>query len=290
MAILSAAVDRYKELCEGKYAGRTVDRFQVIRGVEFSYSPPPKSAVPYAAALRPEGMSPPARPSPQISNGGSTGGSSQKENMDESDQTVHSVPQGISSSPGIALDFSNVQVHFPSLSPSNDVVTTAPLCTTMHNNTRMAIAPSMLPATPSIDRVLIETQRLNIMDNDTNTNSNSQSSMLTLMPSPLPAVRHMAAQQGPMTPGSELWPSSTAPTFFVDPPAQASSAHTQDNSSFWSIAPLAEDMGEYFIIYFLVCVQNSGSRVVYYINLCLPFFFLCRVPLWPAPGECCPGY
>ena len=54
LAILSEAVERYKELCEGKYCGKFVDRVQVIRGVEFFYSPPPRSAVPFAAALRPE--------------------------------------------------------------------------------------------------------------------------------------------------------------------------------------------------------------------------------------------
>lgn len=54
VSILSEAVDRYKDLCEGKYCGKPVDRVQVIRGVEFYYSPPPRSAVPYAAPLKPE--------------------------------------------------------------------------------------------------------------------------------------------------------------------------------------------------------------------------------------------
>lgn len=55
VAVLTDAIDLYKELCEGKYCGKVVDRVQIIRGVEFFYSPPPRSAVPFAAALRPEG-------------------------------------------------------------------------------------------------------------------------------------------------------------------------------------------------------------------------------------------
>lgn len=54
LAILCEAIELYKELCEGKYCGKHVDRCQYIRGVEFVYSPPPRSAVPYAAALKPE--------------------------------------------------------------------------------------------------------------------------------------------------------------------------------------------------------------------------------------------
>ncbi|KAL4524956.1 hypothetical protein Ndes2526B_g07141 [Nannochloris sp. 'desiccata'] len=54
LAILCEAIELYKELCEGKYCGKHVDRCQYIRGVEFFYSPPPRSAVPYAAALKPE--------------------------------------------------------------------------------------------------------------------------------------------------------------------------------------------------------------------------------------------
>lgn len=50
-------MERYKELCEGKYCGQTVDRIQRIRGVDFYYSPPPRSAVPYAAALKPDSSS-----------------------------------------------------------------------------------------------------------------------------------------------------------------------------------------------------------------------------------------
>jgi hypothetical protein len=57
LACVYDAVERYKELCEGKYCGQTVDRIQRIRGVEFYYSPPPRSAVPYAAALKPDSSS-----------------------------------------------------------------------------------------------------------------------------------------------------------------------------------------------------------------------------------------
>lgn len=57
LACLCDAVDRYKELCEGKYCGQAVDRVQRIRGIEFYYSPPPRSAVPYAAALKPDSSS-----------------------------------------------------------------------------------------------------------------------------------------------------------------------------------------------------------------------------------------
>ena len=52
LEIIKAAVDRYKDLCEGKYCGQYVDRIQEIMGVKFFYSPPPRSAVPYAAALK----------------------------------------------------------------------------------------------------------------------------------------------------------------------------------------------------------------------------------------------
>ena len=49
--IIHQAVERYKELCEGKRRGEFVQRAQRIRGVEFSYQPPPRSAAPQAAAL-----------------------------------------------------------------------------------------------------------------------------------------------------------------------------------------------------------------------------------------------
>ncbi|GBF97607.1 hypothetical protein Rsub_10743 [Raphidocelis subcapitata] len=50
--VVTAAVDRYKELCEGKYSGQAVPRVQRVLGVEFAYQPPPKSTVPYAASLK----------------------------------------------------------------------------------------------------------------------------------------------------------------------------------------------------------------------------------------------
>ena len=51
--IIHQAVERYKELCEGKRRGEFVQRAQRIRGVEFSYQPPPRSAAPQAAAKHP---------------------------------------------------------------------------------------------------------------------------------------------------------------------------------------------------------------------------------------------
>ena len=49
--IIHEAVERYKELCEGKRRGEFVQRLQYIRGVEFSYQPPPKNAMPNAASV-----------------------------------------------------------------------------------------------------------------------------------------------------------------------------------------------------------------------------------------------
>lgn len=52
MTIITAAIDRYKDLCEGRCCGQAVGRVQRIMGVEFSYQPPPKNVVPFAAALK----------------------------------------------------------------------------------------------------------------------------------------------------------------------------------------------------------------------------------------------
>ncbi|DBB03863.1 TPA: hypothetical protein ACH3X1_012952 [Trebouxia sp. C0004] len=52
LGIICDAVDRYKDLCEGRYCGQFVGRIQKVRGVEFSYQPPPRNIVPYAAALK----------------------------------------------------------------------------------------------------------------------------------------------------------------------------------------------------------------------------------------------
>ena len=41
-----------QELSEGRYAGQAVPRAQRVLGVEFSYQPPPKNVVPYAASLK----------------------------------------------------------------------------------------------------------------------------------------------------------------------------------------------------------------------------------------------
>jgi hypothetical protein len=52
LELISAAVDRYCDLTGGAYCGHSVERVQVIEGVSFIYSPPPRAAVPFAAALR----------------------------------------------------------------------------------------------------------------------------------------------------------------------------------------------------------------------------------------------
>lgn len=49
--IIQAAVQRYKDLCEGKSQGIYVQRQQYVNGVEFCYQPPPKSKCPTAALL-----------------------------------------------------------------------------------------------------------------------------------------------------------------------------------------------------------------------------------------------
>eukprot|EP01026_Neomeris_dumetosa_P014932 TRINITY_DN15560_c0_g1_i3.p1 TRINITY_DN15560_c0_g1~~TRINITY_DN15560_c0_g1_i3.p1 ORF type:complete len:219 (+),score=19.20 TRINITY_DN15560_c0_g1_i3:256-912(+) len=52
--IMVTAVDRYKELSEGKFEGQVVDKEQTILGIEFHYQPPPKHAVPVAARIKSE--------------------------------------------------------------------------------------------------------------------------------------------------------------------------------------------------------------------------------------------
>jgi len=49
--IMLLAVERYKELSEGKYKGMRVSASQIVEGVEFTYRPPPKGRVPHAAAI-----------------------------------------------------------------------------------------------------------------------------------------------------------------------------------------------------------------------------------------------
>lgn len=49
--IIQSAVQRYKDLCEGKSEGIYVQRQQYVHGVEFCYQPPPKSKCPTAALL-----------------------------------------------------------------------------------------------------------------------------------------------------------------------------------------------------------------------------------------------
>lgn len=55
LTIIVAAVDRYKELCEGRCSGMAVGRLQHVVGVDFSYQPPPRNLVPFAAALKSTG-------------------------------------------------------------------------------------------------------------------------------------------------------------------------------------------------------------------------------------------
>ncbi|CAD7698722.1 unnamed protein product [Ostreobium quekettii] len=50
--IMYEAVDRYKKLSEGLFAGQHVERCQTIRDVQFFYQPPPRGKVPYAAGIK----------------------------------------------------------------------------------------------------------------------------------------------------------------------------------------------------------------------------------------------
>lgn len=52
LTIIKHAVERYRDLYEGGYCNQFVDPIQVIMGVEFTYSPPPRKAVPYAAGIK----------------------------------------------------------------------------------------------------------------------------------------------------------------------------------------------------------------------------------------------
>eukprot|EP00887_Chlorella_sp_A99_P001213 scaffold14.g1213.t1 len=55
LGVVCDAVARYKELCEGKYAGQSVPRLQRVSGMDFAYQPPPRNIVPFAASLRGQG-------------------------------------------------------------------------------------------------------------------------------------------------------------------------------------------------------------------------------------------
>lgn len=55
VAVVGAAVKRYKQLTEGPCAGRVVARLQDIDGVLFRYSPPPVRRVPLAAQVESAG-------------------------------------------------------------------------------------------------------------------------------------------------------------------------------------------------------------------------------------------
>lgn len=52
LTVICQAVDRYKSLCEGQYAGKVTARIQRINGIEFTYQPPPRSAAPFAAQIK----------------------------------------------------------------------------------------------------------------------------------------------------------------------------------------------------------------------------------------------
>lgn len=46
------AVDKYKSLTEGGYAGKIVSHVQHVSGIDFFYQPPPRSKMPQAASLK----------------------------------------------------------------------------------------------------------------------------------------------------------------------------------------------------------------------------------------------
>ena len=52
LQVITDAVDRYCDLCGGRFMHQAVEREQTVRGCAFFYSPPPRAAVPFAAALR----------------------------------------------------------------------------------------------------------------------------------------------------------------------------------------------------------------------------------------------
>eukprot|EP01024_Parvocaulis_polyphysoides_P027731 TRINITY_DN25098_c0_g1_i1.p1 TRINITY_DN25098_c0_g1~~TRINITY_DN25098_c0_g1_i1.p1 ORF type:complete len:475 (-),score=57.88 TRINITY_DN25098_c0_g1_i1:863-2287(-) len=50
--VVIAAIDRYKDLAEGRWGGQYVNKTQKIKGFVFVYYPPPKDRVPMAAGIR----------------------------------------------------------------------------------------------------------------------------------------------------------------------------------------------------------------------------------------------
>ena len=50
--IMCDAISRYKDLCEGAYAGQCVSPIQRLHDIDFSYQPPPRTVVPHAAGLK----------------------------------------------------------------------------------------------------------------------------------------------------------------------------------------------------------------------------------------------
>eukprot|EP01026_Neomeris_dumetosa_P019454 TRINITY_DN1790_c0_g1_i6.p1 TRINITY_DN1790_c0_g1~~TRINITY_DN1790_c0_g1_i6.p1 ORF type:complete len:482 (+),score=53.08 TRINITY_DN1790_c0_g1_i6:429-1874(+) len=50
--VVIAAIDRYRDLAEGKWRGQYVNKTQMIKGFVFVYYPPPKDRVPMAAGIK----------------------------------------------------------------------------------------------------------------------------------------------------------------------------------------------------------------------------------------------
>eukprot|EP01025_Chloroclados_australasicus_P018646 TRINITY_DN1989_c0_g1_i1.p1 TRINITY_DN1989_c0_g1~~TRINITY_DN1989_c0_g1_i1.p1 ORF type:complete len:485 (+),score=32.13 TRINITY_DN1989_c0_g1_i1:236-1690(+) len=50
--VVIAAIDRYKDLAEGRWSGQYVNKTQKIKGFVFVYYPPPKDRVPMAAGIK----------------------------------------------------------------------------------------------------------------------------------------------------------------------------------------------------------------------------------------------
>lgn len=103
-----------------------MDRVQLIRGVEFFYSPPPRSAVPFAAALRPErsaGSSPSEEGSFRIpghfpDNNASPASMAQKENLAAA---IAAAKSAAATAHGQSLGpiFESVQLDSSVFTPSN---------------------------------------------------------------------------------------------------------------------------------------------------------------------------
>jgi hypothetical protein len=53
LGVVCDGVARYKELCEGRFAGQAVARTQLVANIDFCYQPPPRQLVPFAASIKP---------------------------------------------------------------------------------------------------------------------------------------------------------------------------------------------------------------------------------------------